>query len=482
MQQGIYLADTPAGQLHDNRCNENGDHGISISRGISITMTGNNCANNKRCGFWITGKASNVSMSNNIATGNGLEGIFVGEGILGTIADSTCSKNTRNGILCSDSDVVIQDNTCEENNYSGICISLGSMSQIQKNHCNKNGCYGIKVEDLYSVPMLSDNTCHENKIADQYTENGSYGRVRDMLFKGQYAELENIIVDIRNNERRNENGGWDTLGFYENLSIYTAARKKENLEKYQQRLQAWIEEKPQSITPQIILVKHLISRAWYERGTKLANAVTDEEWSGLYYFLNQALSVLEKAEKLKPADPEIYHCYLNIGNGLGKPRAWMDDKLQKGIAIQPEYHYLYTKMAEYLLPKWHGSKELLHQFTENSSQQTENGKIIYARIVASILGCQGPSYLIELEFSYDKVKESFEYLLSRYPESYSNLNRFCLLACMNGDKKTAQRLFPKIENNVIWSIWINDSEYFKNAKAWAFSKEEPSEKTTSASQ
>ena len=191
-----------------------------------------------------------------------------------------------------------------------------------------------------------------------------------------------------------------------------------------------------------------------------------------------ALSVLDEAERLKDQDPELYHCYLTVGRGLSKPLEWMEEKFQKGISIQNNYHYLYNNMVEYLQPKWHGNKQEMLDFAERACDLTKEkeGNTIYARIVGSAYHCNGAEYFFKLGFPYDKIKSSFEELLEQYPKSYRNMNRLCVFACMYDDRETARELFKKIDNNAVAEIWKNDNEYFNQAKAWAFSDDKPTEK------
>ncbi len=133
-------------------------------------------------------------------------------------------------------------------------------------------------------------------------------------------------------------------------------------------------------------------------------------------------------------------------------QSWPDAErlalFQEAVREEPYYYAHYFKVASRLAPRWGGTLEEFHAFTEASVARTRerDGSTMYARlywILASIEWDQEP--FTELGILWDKMRQGFDDLVQRYPKSQWNLNKYAYFACRANDKKTFGRIVSGIE-------------------------------------
>lgn len=472
-EHGIYLYEVETSNLNQNTCENNGYNGIYIQQGKESILSENKSIQNKRNGFSFMGKTLMIEATKNYAQENNWQGLFAGDGVLGTLIQNESVLNTLHGIYAANSDVSLVENRCKGNQYSGICLEEGSMGLVQKNICQDNQSYGIAVADPFAIPTCEENKCEGNIKGIMYLENPSFGQVREMLFKGEFEKLDSIVAKLIQEESRNDEGTWQLGLFHSYLIDSWSGRSAENKQKLITAVEKWIAQNPKSQTPVAVLAGIYCMMGWDARGTGTANTVTAEGWKALNDYLNKGLALLDKADDRELKDPEFYIKKMVIGIGLGKDKIWMQDAMNKGLAIKNNYHELYKQMAEYLLPKWYGSSKEVRAFAESTIQPElkDRSHLLYIFIVKGIWGCESDTGFMELGFDYKNMKQGFEQLLSVYPDAIRNANRFCVVACINKDKETARKLFQKIGDDIMLEVWKNDKEYLNQCKAWALSED-----------
>ena len=260
--------------------------------------------------------------------------------------------------------------------------------------------------------------------------------------------------------------------FYEGLSNgwtgFTPSKKHLAL----QKLQRWIELKPKTVTPRIVMATVHTRFGWHARGRGWAKDVTEEGWEVFHEELDKAWNILLEAEELEQKDPELYCALMVIARGTGKPDELFDTFFEKGVAIDSDYHLLYTQRAEDLLPRWGGKKGELEKFADRAVELTQGkeGQSLYLRI-AALAACyhysDGSEEFWKHNFSYHRLTQAYHDLIQRYPNTNYYVNNFGLIASIYGDKKTARTIFDKIGRNVDYSAWGGSDNYNKFLE-WAY--------------
>lgn len=90
-------------------------------------------------------------------------------------------------------------------------------------------------------------------------------------------------------------------------------------------------------------------------------------------------------------------------------------------------------------------------------------------MVWATLGLPDSKRFQDGKIDWPKLKQGFEDLVQRTPESLWNKNAFCYYACIAEDRETALRLFAELQDRYAPSIWQNE-ERFLWYKNWAVRK------------
>lgn len=497
-EYGIYIRDGANIVAEGNICEKNGKSGIVVyHQGTTATLNGNRCIKNKNYGIFFS-EGSKSTAEKNICEVNGKTGIIVsGEGAVATLRNNECSYNSANGIRVVDkADALVEGNICNENAKNGISVDgAGVEPELKKNQCfeNKvNGIYfgsgawgtaeenicknnkwnGISVEDIQSLPTLKNNQCTGNKGHDFYYYQGEVGRVKQLLLEENFDKLEEVAEQFRTERTISQGGNWRLSWFYGGLSKgwigFTPSKKDLAL----QKLQRWIEQKPNSVTPRIVLGRVYTDFGWEARGSGWAKDVTEEGWEIFHEELAKAWDILLEAEKLEQKDPELYCALMLIARGTSKPDELVVGFFEKGVAIDSGHHPLYTERAETLLPRWGGGQGELEKFADRAVEltQEEEGQSNYLRIAAKAASyhySDGPEEFLKHNFSYHRLTQAYHDLIQHYPNTNYYINTFGFMASVYGDKETARTIFDEIGRNVDYSAWGGSDNYNKYHK-WVY--------------
>jgi len=465
---GIYLKDEAHGQIRQNDCQNNGVNGISaFNCSGRISIEDCNCYKNGNCGIYVE-QIEFARLVMNSSRANGRHGIFVSRaGMFALIKANKCSENGQSGIYLWRTPLAeLTKNICSENNWHGISVADDKgQTGLVENCCLKNQHYGI----YYSVRTrvrYERNICELNGYLH-------FREILPLVKKKDFDGLEKIAGRMRDNRLRFANGNWQLDDFYNTLMLAADVYKWPE-EKYTAILQEWIEQYPGSVTPRVALADAYRGYAWRARGSGWASEVTEEGWAAFKDNLGKALAVAAEAEKMDCNDPKLYDVLLCVGLGLGKPAEQMDQWLEKGLSIEPDYYGLYVNRATALMPRWHGQAGELEAFASRAAERTKEkcGRMVYARIAAGLVPrheSQGFETFLKHKFSYERLKQGHIEILERYPDASYYLNTYCLFACIYKDKETARELFEKIGENWDGSVWCEE-EHFKKYQGWAFER------------
>src|SRR5262249_40917802 len=135
------------------------------------------------------------------------------------------------------------------------------------------------------------------------------------------------------------------------------------------KLGEWRQKMPTSPTPLIVMAKAQIGYAFEARGTGLANTVSEENAKLFASRMVEAKKYLEKAIELGVKDGEAFALMINAAKSLSMPREATEDILKEGMKIDPAYTDIYTEMAQYLMPRWHGNPGDIEAFAAEILQK-----------------------------------------------------------------------------------------------------------------
>jgi hypothetical protein len=242
-------------------------------------------------------------------------------------------------------------------------------------------------------------------------------------------------------------------------------------------LAEWHDEMPMSPTALVVMAKAHIAQAWKVRGKGLAISVADEAWPVFRANIADARRLLEEAVKLQAKDGEAYYLLIEVAKTEGLPleqaRAWLDE----GRKVDPTYFWMYTTMAEYLLPRWHGQPGDVEKFALEMAKSLpgEDGLEIYAQIAYQVNKYDYyASKILRAEYDRAQLLKGAEILVDRYPEWRQSKQFAALCAVAAQDHEAALRILPAVgdykEEDRIWP-WENSFTF--DYLAWCRAKRVP---------
>jgi parallel beta-helix repeat protein len=479
--------------LRNNNFCQNGGRGIYFTANASGNLYGNTCNENAHSGISLNNDQANVNLYCNICANNKRQGIFFGPGAKGIAIGNLCRANTYNGISVTGNGTnpILEKNEANDNNGSGIYFSDRASGETLNNICSGNQWHGISVDDVWSNPIINANHCFNNKrcglylgygfraqVGDNDIQNNgeiSYGEIAYLSGRNEFSKLGAIASQLRTQKSRFKNGNWQLSHFYETLgSSWLGVR---DFSKLKDKIDKWITEEPNSITPRIALAKAYKELAWEARGGGYVNEVSEKGWKEFKENSEKAEKVLTEAEDLNVPDPELYVTWLDIGMGLGKTNEEMNSLFDKGIAIEKYYWPLYTTRAWSITPRWGGKPGQLEAFAKHAVELTKekDGQILYLKVAHVLIGKKDsePQQFKELGFSYKLLQQACDNYVRLYPDTNDlyMTNVRCFLACAYEDRDKAMPLFVEIGSNWDKSVWCEE-DTFNKYKRWVLTKTE----------
>jgi hypothetical protein len=168
----------------------------------------------------------------------------------------------------------------------------------------------------------------------------------------------------------------------------------------------------------MFLGRHEIKLAWESRGSGWGNTVTEEGARGFYDHLKKAQNHLMAAQKLRPQFPEAACDMITVAMGGGdafklNERTWFD----KATAAQLDYGEAYHTYLYAMLPRWHGSYDIMYSFGLECLQAKRfdtNVPWQFMDAMQDILSDDGPEYW-QRPAVYGHVDELMSGMAKQYP-------------------------------------------------------------------
>jgi hypothetical protein len=291
-----------------------------------------------------------------------------------------------------------------------------------------------------------------------------------------WREVEAELEALRQKRKKDPTAAHDLANYYDRFAepAFTSSR---DIPEHSTKLAKWRKELPESPTPLIALGRAHLEYAWQARGGGFANTVTEEGWELFHGRLTEARRLLEQAVEMGVKDAEAHRQLIQVAKGQDldkeQARAWLD----AGRKIDPTYSFLYTAMAEYLLPRWHGEPGDVEKLANEIPTLVpgDDGLEAMAMVAFTVSRYDGPidSTLLYGEYDHRLLVKGAEVLARRFPNSRRHVHFAALCTLVAQDHAAARRVRPAVgelgEKDGVWP-WRNS---YAGYLAWCDAKQPP---------
>jgi hypothetical protein len=299
---------------------------------------------------------------------------------------------------------------------------------------------------------------------------------RDAFWAGDFDEIERQNAKFRQ-PGRIEPSGISQISLFRKGLYLVLNNKVDNAEAYHKELDIltlqWANEHPKSAFAHALHAESLVRHAWSYRGGGYVNDVPPEAWKDFEAYLRRAADYINAHAEVTLTDSYAHEVLLEIGRGLGFRREQMLAIAEDGLKRNPDDTNLYFEVLGSLLPKWGGSPRMVDDFIKRATEQTRDrfGQGMYTRLYLTAADDQFGHLLFQNSYAdWDKMKQGFEDLMARYPDSPSRLNSYAYMACLAKDKDTFLKQFAKIEKRIDRELWgTNPERSVEGCRRWATS-------------
>jgi len=286
------------------------------------------------------------------------------------------------------------------------------------------------------------------------------------LVAEKFDDLDRMADEYRRDKSRLPGGDWKLRAFYEILDA-PQLTDKDSVE-HLDHLHHWMKLRPESITARVALATSLTRWAWVARGNGLANTVTPEGWRLFGERAGEAYVVLEGSRDMKIMCPQWYTEMMTVGLAQGWDISRVQEVFARGIQFEPDYQYLYTQYANYLLPKWYGKSGDSSAFAKTSADKLgDRGDLLYFQIVGSLIHQgNGKLQVANEEIDWPRVQRGYASLIAAYGQNRHRANQLAYMAFRFRDREVAQQQFAYIGDKWSLNVW-KDRKLFDRARDWA---------------
>jgi hypothetical protein len=294
---------------------------------------------------------------------------------------------------------------------------------------------------------------------------------RAMLERRQFEALDDLADELNRTKARFAGGDWKSYRFQEALGA--PAGGCDDTDEHWQELLAvlarWREQRPGSLPATIALADASVGYGWKARGTGFAGTVTPEGWRLFKERMAPAEGILMNTAGAPAKTPEWFRAMIHLGRAQGWDRERVDALVEQAVTVEPRYLHVYSEMARYLTPRWHGAEGDWEQFAERSAHRLvgREGSVIYSHIAWQISKLhRGHEFFDENRVSWLRIKQGFIDREALYGPSLRNLNAFCKLAADATDRQTTRELLARIGDEWDPGVW-RERKYFDDYRKWA---------------
>jgi hypothetical protein len=178
-------------------------------------------------------------------------------------------------------------------------------------------------------------------------------------------------------------------------------------DKYAKSIEQWVKNQRNSYHAHLFWGVYQTHCSWQIRTAQTADQLTATQIRQFLDLLEYALEHLQHAYELNSKDPEICARIIRVMMGLSKPEDEVERWFLLGKALETNHLQTHLNMLNYLTPKWCGSVNRMHGFTNKHYMVSDKG-------VLSIL----PLYTMVEEWLYLSMKDEKEALRTFFTEGH----------------------------------------------------------------
>jgi hypothetical protein len=324
---------------------------------------------------------------------------------------------------------------------------------------------------VLALAILAFALCRPVGAAELELEESLKSQAAALLRAGDFAQLDTLAAQLRETSARTPAGAWKLSMLYS--GVWRAGGADANDAAWT-RLEAGAEqylgEHPNSPTAVVVDAKILIEHAAVYRGGEYAARVSQSNWAPFYAHVDATLRILDSHREVGSVDPEWYAIRvwaLNLRDVPGeKILAFTREALQR----YPQYDPIHYRAARALLPKWHGSKQLMQQYLALALDRTRatEGTQIYGRVIFNLARNSNRPLeeLTEVGAQWAPFKASYEEILRAYPDPY-NLETLRAMACLTGEKEDYKAIRQRVSGPAPTVAWFDTPQKQQACDDWA---------------
>lgn len=291
---------------------------------------------------------------------------------------------------------------------------------------------------------------------------------------GDFPAIERQNALYRQPNRFDPDGAAQLDRFRDDLGNVFGANIK-NAEAYHAELDRltlqWANEHPKSALAHALHARALVAHGWSYRGGGYIREVTPEALEQFHAYLMRAVKYLDTHAEVALTDSYTHQVLLKIGTALSWEDKQMSAILEDGLKRNPDDISLYFEAVESLLPKWGGDASAIDKFIRRATEQTRHrfGSGMYARLYSYVAASQYRHALFEDSHAdWTRMKQGYEDMFARFPDSPARLNRYAYMACLAKDKPVLLTLLGKLGTKIDTSEWgTNPERNLEACRRWA---------------
>ena len=317
-------------------------------------------------------------------------------------------------------------------------------------------------------PAAADLTATMGLISETDPEKYREG-VRLMLEQERFRVLDDVAAGERVNKTRFAGGEWKLWALYD--AIASPAGKGRGVvpdwNGYRDRLSRWAGQQPESVTARVALAQAELLYGWELRGPGELGTIAQERFDRFMTQVKQAETILNGASELQVKCPEWYDVMLQVGRAKGWELQDLNTLLERAVAFEPGYYYVYLQQALTLTPKWRGREGDAEKFAEEQANKVggKPGDILYWLIAESVMG--NPELAkMQPQFVWSRALVGYQRLVEQYGVSAVRQNQIALMAARFGDYMTADDFFLQVGDRWDAGTW-GTQQYFEKVRTWA---------------
>ena len=282
--------------------------------------------------------------------------------------------------------------------------------------------------------------------------------VSELFLRRDYAEIDAIADKIRADKTRLVGGGWQITRLYQALE----AKEGTTAEEHIAQLNAWIAERPQSITPRVALARAYIRYAWAARGGGPGGQRLFEER------IAEAKNVLDSSANLSPMCPDWFFQMQTVALAQGWEKGRTTELFEQATRFEPDYLYYYQNYARYLLPKWDGKNgdDVAFAKTIADSIGGIKGDFMYYQIGIVVLGICNCT-VRNNPLDWGRLQRGYQAQHEMFSNTNYDTNQLALLAWRFNDRDVARESFDRIGDRWAVNVWKSHAR-FNQVRRWAY--------------